>query len=340
MKRSRSNLLPTLLGYLDNIFKRPKAPLTSKQLRATYWGKIFSILNVAILWLLGKIHPSIERVMAQKLSEKWLFKPIPMHDTLSSKAIEYKNQKTIEINNETEVETKILDVSTFNELVEKFPFAEIRDCGCRSIIKHCDCPTHTCLRLRWAVDVSKHIPNNTKSQIATKEELQQVLELSDKYSLIHMTLHRPDKDHIYVLCNCCDCCCVGLHIFKERAIPLLIGSEYVAKIDTDKCTGCFHCINQRCRFRAIIKVNEDGTKIDPRKEDKEIFTLKWPKWSQDRKGWGTQIRKDPPSWNKVKSEHSGRWFAEIKPERCFGCGNCASPSYGCKEGAIKLFFRS
>ena len=326
------------MGYLDNIFRRPKAPLTRKQFRATYWGKLFSIPNVAILWLLGKVHPSIERAIAQKLSQKWFFKPIPMPDTLSPRAIEYKKQKTIEINKETDVETKVLDVTTFNELIERFPFAEIRDCGCRSIIKHCDCPTHTCLRLKWAVDTSKGILNNSKNQLATKEELQEVLDLSDKYSLIHMTLHRPDKDHIYVLCNCCDCCCVGMHLFKERATPLLVGSKFVAKIDIDKCSGCGYCIHYRCRFSAIDLINEDGTIYSPKKEDEKRFKISYPKWSEDRRGWGTRIRPDPPNWERTKLEHTGKWYAKVNPYRCFGCGNCASQN-GCPNGAIQLFPR-
>ena len=339
MKKRHSNLLSTVVGYFDNIFKRPKAPLTTKQFRATYWGKIFSIPNIAILWFFGKIHPSIEIAIARKLSEKWFFKPIPMPDALSIKALKYKNQITIEINEETDVETKILDVTTFNELIEKFPFAEIRDCGCRSIIKHCDCPTHTCLRLKWAVDISKEIPDNTENQIATKEEIQRVLDLSDKYSLIHMTLHRPDKDHIYVLCNCCDCCCVGLRTFKERAVPLLVGSKYVAKVDKEKCIGCYRCVNYRCRFGAILIVNEDKTTIDPRKEDQKRFKFRHPRWSEDRRGWGTRIRPDPPNWEKIKKEHTGKWYARVNPYRCFGCGLCASEKYGCPEKAIKLYPR-
>ncbi|MHA1437332.1 MAG: hypothetical protein ACTSPD_07115 [Promethearchaeota archaeon] len=341
MPKSKSNLITIFINYFTNLFKRPKVPLTSKQFKSTYWGKIVSIPIVAILWFLSKIPiigPNIEKAFANKVSKKWYFKPIPNFEILSESAREFK-QKRIDVGKEIKIQTKILNTTTFNEIVENFPFAEIRVCGCRSIVRKCDSPKHTCLRLRWAVDVSKKLPDNKKEQIATRNDIKNVLELSDKYALVHMTLHRPDIDHIYVICNCCECCCIGFRQFLVHAIPIMVDSKFVAKIDPKKCVGCFHCINFRCRFRAILKVNEDGTIVDPKEEDKERIKIKWPKWSENRKGWGRQIRKDPPSWEKIKESHSGKWFAKVNSNRCFGCGNCASPKYGCPQGAIKLYLR-
>ena len=88
MDRTRSSFLPAVIGYFKNIFKRPKVPLTSMQFKSTYWGKIFSIPNITILWVLCKIHPSIEKAIAQKFAKKWYFKPLAMPETLSLKAIE------------------------------------------------------------------------------------------------------------------------------------------------------------------------------------------------------------------------------------------------------------
>ncbi len=339
MIKKQSRFFTHILNYITNLLKRPKAHLTSKQLHSTYWGKIFSIPVITTLWFLSKVHPDIERVTAQKISKKWHFKPIPVIEALSNEAIDYKKGKIIEINKNMDVQTKVLDFITFNELINNFPFAEIRDCGCRSIVKQCDTPTKTCLRLKWTVDISKSLGNFSKDRLASQEDIDKVLEISDKYSLVHMTLHRPDLDHIYVVCNCCDCCCIGFREFKAHAVPMMVGSKYVAKIETDKCTGCYHCINYRCRFQAILKVNEDGTIIDPREEDKKRFNRRWRKWSENRKGWGNKIHNDPPSWNRIKEKHKGRWYAQIDSSRCFGCGNCASPKYGCPEGAIKLYLR-
>jgi len=130
-------------------------------------------------------------------------------------------------------------------------------------------------------------------------------------------------------------------MWRINANPITSGTKFVAKVDPDKCKGCYHCVNYRCRFRAIMKVNEDGTSIDPKKEDEKRFKMRWPIWSEKRHGWGLRIRKDHPQWEKIRENHEekGKWFAMVDPNRCFGCGNCASPKYGCPEGAIKLYPR-
>jgi ferredoxin len=340
MSKPRTKFGHVVVGYILNLLRGPKIRVSPRQWRSTYWGRIFSIPMTGGLWILCKIHPRIEQIIASKLAKNWYFKPIPMYDVLSEKAIEYKQEKSIEINKKMDIQTRILDVSTFNELLKNFPIIKIVDCGCRAIVKHCDNPLASCLRLNWSVDTSKDIPDLTKYKTVTRKEIEKVMELSDKFSLIKMALSNPDLDHIYTLCNCDDCCCVGFRLFREHATPNMVGSKFVARINTEKCQGCYHCINFRCRFRAIVKINEDGTIIDPRKEDIERHRLRNKEWSENRKGWGRQIRKDPPSWNKIKSEHSGKWFAKVDPNRCFGCGNCASPKYGCPEGAIKLYPRS
>jgi len=342
MSYNKVGLFTALKNYSKNIFRRPNTPLTSRQLRSTYWGKIFSIPMVGLLWLLSKlplIGPRVEKQYAQKVSKKWFFKPIPDIKTLSESAIQYKHQKIIHINQKFDIESKILDFTTFNEIVEKFPFAQVRECGCRSMVRQCDSPKLTCLSLKWAQDVSQKIENHSDHRIPKESELAKIIDIADEYALVHMALHHPDMDHIYTICNCCDCCCIAFREFVAHAIPLFAGSKFVAKIDENKCDGCNYCINFRCRFRAILKVNEDGTIIDTRKEDKENFKFKWPLWSENRKGWEKRIRRDPPSWRTVKKQHSRRWFARIDSNRCFGCGNCASPKFGCPRGAIQLYSR-
>ncbi len=339
MAKSKSKEQFFLLAYAKAFFEGPKTFITHKQWISTIFGRITEIPMIGVMWLSSKISPRFESIVAHKIAKKWNFKPIPNQASLSNKALQFKKEKTIEINNKIDVQTKILDITTFNEIAERFPFSLVAECGCRSVIMQCDSPKHTCLSMQWATDSSKIIQNNSKFQQTTPEEIKEVIDLADKWALVHMTLNYPDNNHTYVVCNCCDCCCVSFREFKAHATPIIVGSKYVAKIDSTKCIGCYHCINYRCRFRAILKVNEDGTIIDPRKEDRELFKYKWPLWSQSRNGWGTRIRKDPPSWEKVKSQHPGKWYSKVDPNRCFGCGNCASPKYGCPEWAILLYPR-
>ncbi|MHA1275151.1 MAG: hypothetical protein ACTSQS_17245 [Promethearchaeota archaeon] len=328
--------------YLKEFFTRPRVPLSNKGFKSYIFSKLIEMPITGILWLASKmpfIGKSIEKIIALRISNFWKFKPIPLSKTLSEEALKYKKEKIIEIEKKIDINTKILDIATFNEIIERFPFSVVAECGCRSTIMHCDAPKHTCLVMRWPMESDEKIWNFSKFQKVSKEELEKVLDLSDRWALVRMALTFPDQERTYVICNCCDCCCISFREFKTYAAPIIVGAKYVAKIDTEKCSGCFYCINYRCRFRAILKVNEDGTIIDPLKEDLQYKRLPALAWSEKRNGWGLRIRKDPPNWEKIKKEHSGKWFAKIDPNRCFGCGNCASPKYGCPEGAIKLYPR-
>lgn len=285
------------------------------------------------------IGPNMERALAYKSSRFWSFKTLPRYEVLSESAKEFKKTQEININKGIEVQNSIMDLVTLRELVKKLPITYISNCGCRALIKKCDAPQGVCLTFRWIKEASSEIPDNSDYRLCTSEELERVIEIADAFALIPMTLNYPNTNFPYHVCACCDCCCIGFREFVTHAVPWMVGSKYVAKIDHEKCTGCNHCINYRCRFRAILKINEDGMIVDPRKEDKERYIPKQNEWSESRKGWGKQIHKDPHSWKRIKVAHAGKWSARVLSNRCFGCGLCASPKYGCPEGAIKLYER-
>jgi len=328
--------------YIVDYFKRPRQHVTDKEYQFYLMGRTLEPLTILVLWGLSKlpiIGPRCERTLAQIVTKWWSFKPIPQESALSPIAITYKNQKIIEVKEKIDIETKILDLTTLHEIIDKFPFTHVSNCGCRSIIQHCTAPLRVCLTMRWVKNISNGIPDNSDHQICTREELDEIIELSDEYALVPMALNYPNRDHPYHICACCDCCCIGFREFKAYAVPLLVESKFVAKIDLTLCKGCFHCVNYRCRFAAILMVNELGCIIDPKKEENKRFKIRYPRWSEDRRTWGKRIRQDPPDWEKIKESYTGRWYAKVNPYRCFGCGLCSSEKYGCPEGAIQLFPR-
>ncbi len=328
--------------YFIDFFRRPRVHVTTNEYYYLLWSRLVEVPIIFFLWLLSKIPiigPKAERALAYKSSRFWRFKPVPSHNSLSQSAKKFKKEKEIEIQKKIDVETTIMDIATLNELIKKFPFTYVSNCGCRALIRNCDAPQPVCLTLRWIKDVSKKVTDRANYQLCTPKELERVIDIADAFALVPMTLNYPDINHPYHVCACCDCCCIGFREFLKNAVPIMTKPKYVSKIDPEKCKGCYHCINFRCRFRAILKINEDGTIIDPSIEDRERIKLKKNEWSEDRKGWGRQIRQDPPSWERIKEVHPGKWFAKVDPKRCFGCGLCASPKYGCPEGAIKLYVR-
>jgi len=326
---------PAWYNLAINTFHRARVPMSGNQLRSLFYGRLLEIPIICIAFLLGKIHPKLEKYFMRGIAKRWKFRPVP-HLGAIHPSLRPETGKTIRIEHKMNVQNVLIDKAAIEQLVEMFPAVFIGPCFCRQIIKHCDNPLMTCLTIGWAQDVSKSLENNSNYSRLSREELEDWLDLTDKHALIKMALTYPNKDNVYHICCCCDCCCISFREFRQFATPIIQQTTFVAEIDPDKCIGCFKCINERCRFRAILKMNDDGTIVDPLKEDKEVIKLKFYDYSEHRNGWGLQIRKDPPSWYEIRKQHTGNWKAKVNPNRCFGCGMCASPKYGCPQGAIML----
>ncbi|MFX0071219.1 MAG: ATP-binding protein [Candidatus Hermodarchaeota archaeon] len=59
-----------------------------------------------------------------------------------------------------------------------------------------------------------------------------------------------------IICSCCSCCCEGLSNLKKLPNPAdFVISNYHAKIDLKKCSGCETCKN-RCQMKAIEIKND------------------------------------------------------------------------------------
>lgn len=321
-----------------NTFHRPRVPITRKQLQSTIFSRLIEIPVIAFAWFLGKIHRKLEEYFMRGIMKRWKFHPITPLYAVDSTLIA-QNEKLITVDRTLRVQNRVIDRMTLDQLIDTFPFIAIGPCFCRRFIKHCGSPLDTCLTIGWAQDVSGDLESYSNYSRLSREDLEEWLDRTDRYALVKMMLSYPNKDNIYHICSCCDCCCIGFRQFRLFATPIITETQLVARVEPEKCIGCFKCINERCRFRAILKAHPDGTVVDPLEEDKSMISLKAYSYSESRRQWGLRIRQDPPTWEEMKQKHPRPWKARVVPNRCFGCGLCASPKYGCPQGAIKLVFR-
>ncbi len=118
-------------------------------------------------------------------------------------------------------------------------------------------PKHSCLLLGEAADYA--IDRGFGNQI-TKQEAQDIVELSEKAGLMHNVGNY--RDRAFFICNCCGCCCEFLETAKRSQNNVILEySNFVLAIDKDSCSGCGDCID-RCQMGAlslvddIISVNE------------------------------------------------------------------------------------
>ncbi len=73
--------------------------------------------------------------------------------------------------------------------------------------------------------------------------------------LVHLTENKAGIGT--VICNCCNCCCIGLPYARNADTNgLLVPSRYRAVVDENACTGCGICVDD-CPMDAMI-LNESN----------------------------------------------------------------------------------
>jgi ferredoxin len=145
-------------------------------------------------------------------------------------------------------------------LIDRVPAVSIGYCYCRAKYRNCDNPIWACIHVGTAKhldELSKKIPLTS----ATKGEVKKLIQKADELGLVHQLLTSPTPDYVYVICNCCSCCCVMLKsAIQYNLNRIAIPSHFIVSYDNDLCTKCGTCVN-RCTFKAIQLV-EEGIAID------------------------------------------------------------------------------
>ncbi len=81
------------------------------------------------------------------------------------------------------------------------------------------------------------------------EEAKAILRRAEEAGLVHLTENKAGIGT--VICNCCDCCCVGLPYARNvETNGLLVPSRYRAAVEADACTGCGACLDD-CPMEAL-----------------------------------------------------------------------------------------
>ena len=141
------------------------------------------------------------------------------------------------------------------EILKKEKLIAVTECSCRMQRKlfdrACDAPLEACLMVGPMAEY--YIENKMGHQI-TFDEAMKIIKECREAGLVTQTqsVTRP-----FMICNCCKCCCGFLGAARRTPFPgKLVISNHMAKIDSEKCTGCEECID-KCQVQAIT-LKDDG----------------------------------------------------------------------------------
>jgi Pyruvate/2-oxoacid:ferredoxin oxidoreductase delta subunit len=160
--------------------------------------------------------------------------------------------RVIPINEKIETKSQVLAYEDAARIVEKASSLAVTSCPCRLIMRKCDKPIDVCLQINRGADYA--IKRGTGRKIDS-EEAKAILQRAEEAGLVHLTENKAGIGT--VICNCCDCCCIGLPYVKNAETSgMIVPSRYQAVIDESTCTGCGICVDD-CPMDAIM-VNESN----------------------------------------------------------------------------------
>ncbi len=195
-----------------------------------------------VKWAKASTHPifgSLLRRLLNSLTEYWGAMVVPIDKSVDS-------------------DTRILPFEVASSLIRSAEIASVIPCYCRNEFRRCDAPRDTCIILgsREQVQAIDELTEVTSGSRVVPQKALEVLEKANRHGLVHHLIYfsYPPGKNAYVICSCCDCCCVIMAMCNRYGINISRKSGFVAVADAIKCNACGTCM-KRCKFGARFWLN-------------------------------------------------------------------------------------
>jgi len=195
----------------------------------------------------------------------------PMHDRLGKLWMEYHHEalgreftgsrtpltRVIPIEQTLDLSLEVLPYEVISAMLDRATSFGLSQCACRVSVAACDKPRDVCLTFDR---LAKFLVERNLAQEITREEAQATLTRAEETGLVHTT--NNSQDRLNFLCNCCTCCCTVLRGLTQLKNPNAFArSRWNAQVNSELCTGCGVCEEERCPMGAI-EVLEDVARVD------------------------------------------------------------------------------
>lgn len=193
--------------------------------------------------------------------------------------------RVIPIEQSIKGETRKASYEEVSKYLNENTIFSVSDCSCRTSreIMGEGCghlKEDMCIQLGHAAEY--YIRTGRGRQIS-REEAFEIIKKAEANGLMHSipNLDGPGKTH--AICNCCGCSCFAMRIAGMFVNPDMVRSNYVSKIDKDKCVACGECV-ENCPTNALKLGQKICTKTPIVEKERPLpYDTEWgpDKWNPD-----------------------------------------------------------
>ncbi len=120
----------------------------------------------------------------------------------------------------------------------------------------------------------------------TREEAFEIIKRAEENGLMHQIPNADGPGNTHAICNCCGCSCYATRIAGMFQNNDMVRSNYVSKVDKDKCVACGECV-QVCPVNALKLGQKLCTKTPIVEKKREDFAYN-TEWGEDK--WNVDYR--------------------------------------------------
>ncbi|MGV8983799.1 FAD-dependent oxidoreductase [Clostridium sp.] len=196
--------------------------------------------------------------------------------------------RVIPVQSAIDGDTRKASYEEIDYLLKKHDVFAVTDCACRASMRiigqGCGHRVEDiCIRLGSAAEY--YIRVGIGKQV-TREEAAEICLQAEKEGLMHQIPNLSGPGNALAICNCCGCSCFGLRNANLYRNPDWSRSNYVSKVDKDKCVACGECV-ENCPSNALT-LGQKLCLISPIEVPKEKDTPYDTKWREDK--WNPDYR--------------------------------------------------
>jgi NAD-dependent dihydropyrimidine dehydrogenase PreA subunit len=161
--------------------------------------------------------------------------------------------RVLPIERSVEAQNTVLDVDSARNIFKDAELISVIPCVCRDIAKRNgrgqDCPAPDDAVCMQTNAFANAVLDRGIGEKITNEEALRRVGIAEDAGLVHMVRNNI-KDDMF-MCNCCSCCCSGLHFVNNLGyLAGVAKSRFKLVYDADLCSSCGTC-EDRCQFHAL-----------------------------------------------------------------------------------------